>query len=749
MAKSLIKRISNATKFKKWTPAAIQTAAWYDAADSDTIAETGGAVSQWNDKSGNGYNVAQGTGSAQPTIGAINGLNALQFDGIDDLMVSTSFSLTDPDVQIVAVCTMENGSFGGARIVGLNAGGTDFSDPLGVAFLRGATNENIRVTRNSTSSGTVDITYGEPFIGGMVYDSVGGRVRVNGGTPSSDAPYTGAFGATELRIGAFTGNFLQGDIGEIILTKDVSDDTRKRIEGYLAHKWGLEAQLPYDHPYKLNPPTQAVQQEQLWLPSDIKTTAWYDAADADTIAETAGAVSQWDDKSGDDEHLVQAVGTDQFATGVDTQNGLNVLVANSDYMEKTSFPIPTSGNFAVFSVTEFDASNSNFDGMFGTLGTTPNDFNLISKTFGSWDGRLAVRGVGASNDLTGGPYNGTGFRLFNVNFDWDSSISNAFVDGVKRTPDGAYTTKLDTPCTFLLGINSGLTKKFTGKYGEVIIVEDCSQATRQRIEGYLAHKWGLTANLPLNHPYRHVPPTKNKSGVNMWEPSQLTTSAWYDAADADTITETAGAVSQWDDKSGNGNHATQGAGANQPLTGNATINGLNVLTGNAVEGSADMAVANADTVKSCFAVYDVSVEPSSPNKIMMFGNIDSGGPEEFVRWDDTQTSFDGLGTNTGKYSLNGGSDSAVATGHSDTAVRTGANVIEMVSTNSFALNRIMGRADLDVGPTQFYKLGELLWFDTELSLDDKQKVEGYLAHKWGLVSQLPSTHPYRFSPPTA
>ena len=26
---------------------------------------------------------------------------------------------------------------------------------------------------------------------------------------------------------------------------------------------------------------------------------------------------------------------------------------------------------------------------------------------------------------------------------------------------------------------------------------------RQKIEGYLAHKWGLTANLPSAHPFKH------------------------------------------------------------------------------------------------------------------------------------------------------------------------------------------------------------------------------------------------------
>ena len=33
-----------------------------------------------------------------------------------------------------------------------------------------------------------------------------------------------------------------------------------------------------------------------------------------------------------------------------------------------------------------------------------------------------------------------------------------------------------------------------------------TQEQRQRIEGYLAHTWGLTANLPAGHPYKAAPP---------------------------------------------------------------------------------------------------------------------------------------------------------------------------------------------------------------------------------------------------
>jgi hypothetical protein len=57
-------------------------------------------------------------------------------------------------------------------------------------------------------------------------------------SPSGDTPYTNC------------------DLGEIVmLTGTPSTDIRQRIEGYLAHKWGLTANLPNDHPYKTVAPT--------------------------------------------------------------------------------------------------------------------------------------------------------------------------------------------------------------------------------------------------------------------------------------------------------------------------------------------------------------------------------------------------------------------------------------------------------------------------------------------------------------
>ena len=44
---------------------------------------------------------------------------------------------------------------------------------------------------------------------------------------------------------------------------------------------------------------------------------------------------------------------------------------------------------------------------------------------------------------------------------------------------------------------------------ELLVVKRAvTQAEREQIEGYLAHKWGLAASLPLAHPYKRGPPTR-------------------------------------------------------------------------------------------------------------------------------------------------------------------------------------------------------------------------------------------------
>jgi len=44
---------------------------------------------------------------------------------------------------------------------------------------------------------------------------------------------------------------------------------------------------------------------------------------------------------------------------------------------------------------------------------------------------------------------------------------------------------------------------------------------------------------------------------------------------------------------------------------------------------------------------------------------------------------------------------------------------------------------------------EIIAFDSTLADVDRQKLEGYLAHKWGFAASLPTGHPYKSAPPSS
>ena len=98
-----------------------------------------------------------------------------------------------------------------------------------------------------------------------------------------------------------------------------------------------------------------------------------------------------------------------------------------------------------------------------------------------------------------------------------------------------------------------------------------SSSEEQKVEGYLAHKWGATASLDTNHPYKNVAPIfDNKPLIR--DISEISNShnnisgmeVWFDASDldADGVTDStaSGNISSWSDKSGKGHHAQAATG---------------------------------------------------------------------------------------------------------------------------------------------------------------------------------------------
>lgn len=239
-----------------------------------------------------------------------------------------------------------------------------------------------------------------------------------------------------------------------------------------------------------------LQAASVWTPNDITTYAWYDASQTGSISDSSGTVSQWNDLSGNDQHLNTVGGNPQ--TGTRTLNTLNMIdFDGSDYLENTSFSVPTSGNITIFQVTEID-SNSNSDYRTAFLSMDANkDFQLGHSA-------LLTSGIGAAGQTNHTSLNGSGPSIFSLTFNLGSGI--AFHADGTQVSSTTYTTALEG-LKFRTMSNRGTNFLTNGAVGEIIMVEDVTESTRVLIEGYLAHKWGLEDNLATDHLYKNTAPT--------------------------------------------------------------------------------------------------------------------------------------------------------------------------------------------------------------------------------------------------
>jgi hypothetical protein len=244
----------------------------------------------------------------------------------------------------------------------------------------------------------------------------------------------------------------------------------------------------------------------LWTPSVIDTEGWYDADDATTITESGGAVSQLDDKSGNARHLVQATPAKRPTTGIRTLNGRNVLDGDGgDALSHSGFPINADGNIQIIGVMVVDSVSNVSDGIYAMDNLVGgSDFKFNADNVAQFDGKIQRSGD-ADVFLAGGPFPGP--SIYNVEFDKTGSVLvTARVDGTSRGTV-AYAVNLATSMLWTILADKSEVNPIDGAFAEVVLTRDLTQATRQQIEGYLAWKWGIEANLPGGHPYKAAAPT--------------------------------------------------------------------------------------------------------------------------------------------------------------------------------------------------------------------------------------------------
>jgi hypothetical protein len=258
-----------------WNPSMISTALWLDASDSTTLFTTdvgstlvtsGDTVGRWNDKSGNSLNVSQSSSSQRPTyaLNALAGKPVLVFDGSNDILFRSTGLNNVPNVTIISVF----------RVV--TAAGADLFMGIGAT---GATGAIRGIYRDNTSNALWSAGWARDFTSTLDTDPGGGYhifglMNTSLSTPNNFQAHrdgvvqigssgggnldntAAGFSVGSLRGSAVATYYSNIETAEIVVLTSAADTTtRQKIEGYLAHKWGLTANLPNDHPYKTVGPT--------------------------------------------------------------------------------------------------------------------------------------------------------------------------------------------------------------------------------------------------------------------------------------------------------------------------------------------------------------------------------------------------------------------------------------------------------------------------------------------------------------
>ena len=238
--------------------------AWYDASDTATITVSGSNVTQWNDKSANALHLVQATSTKQPLSGTRtqNGLNMIDFDGNDDVLVSSASAatwkfLTDATGSsffIVMFCDTSSAgwyltSVSGSSVAntpsytwykngddtGYFGKGTDnpsgynwFTSGTSISFSDNTAQQWALISNPTAATASRMLIYKN----GVANTNLNGQTAVS----STNNP------STPLNLGGYSSGAesLNGTICEVIIYDSVLNSTdREANEDYLAAKWGL------------------------------------------------------------------------------------------------------------------------------------------------------------------------------------------------------------------------------------------------------------------------------------------------------------------------------------------------------------------------------------------------------------------------------------------------------------------------------------------------------------------------------
>lgn len=515
----LVPKVPYLTSLTTYNPTSIPNCVlWLDGADKSTmftdsggtipITGSGQTVAFWRDKSTSANSATGATNQPTVSFSGPNNLPVLNFNGSQFLSLNptllpngatpfTYFFLVRTTSSSVQVYYTQGTASAGQAVQFYYNNYLLVNDLYGSAGPSDTTPYNSVYVLMDTTASSIYTGYanGNPFGNGAV------NISLNTGTTFA---YIGCGQVSGTRT-----YYLIGQIAEVIAYNRVLRTTeRQQVEAYLQWKWGFQSTIPSSNPYIISPPYQAPSfplvprvpafTNKIFTPTSISgCSLWLDAADPSTVTLSGNTVTSVRDKSSLNVVLSNASG---FTYPNNTFNG-----------SKSSFFVNGGGQSG--GGTQRLGVNSTY-----TL-PTPFTVSFVCQHVGAANyGYILDSGPSGS----GRPYilDGAPGPRFTPNFGigggllTTSPLVNNFIFGPNSVAYQNGTQQFTGSITTLTtgGITVGnrftLNESWPGHICEIIIHNTAlTNFQRQQIEGYLAWKWGLQANLPGAHPYKFFPPS--------------------------------------------------------------------------------------------------------------------------------------------------------------------------------------------------------------------------------------------------
>ena len=248
-------------------------------------------------------------------------------------------------------------------------------------------------------------------------------------------------------------------------------------------------------------------------------------------------------------------------------------------------------------------------------------------------------------------------------------------------------------------------------------------------------------------------------------------SFWQDANDTSTIILATG-VSEWRDKSGNNRHFIQALGANQPSYSNTAFFGLPGITFDGVNDNLQLTGISSQITNRTHGVYwvfrrisgnaggsgynpTISVRPlngTSDNGALHYVKNTSGFGASYPYYQNP--GFDAYDLSSGtaynnttgyvmSFQANALSGATAWSVHRNGTLEGNTNSITTPNTNNSGY--VLAH---QINPLRFLNcvFAEVLMIQNT-NTSTRNLIEGYLAWKWNLQTNLPTAHPFRNRPP--